>query len=740
MRRLIIGMAVVGFSFVVFADTVTMTVPQNVDATLDEAIAAGYMSGAADYAGLLAASDLVVNGAGRLIIDKDLKTGEFAGEVHVRAGSRLQLRVSGALGDTAHGTFVEDGATLETWTDGAADSLSFLGEPLSFEGSGVDGDGALVSLTTAAQQRKGAWGGTVLTMTGDALVHVKNARGNLNFPYLAANGKSSLDMNGHTLTFCGPYSSGSSTCILPLRLNITHPGHIVVSNGLYISINKDNSFGGTSDNTFTIADSVSRLDLYEATTKNAMPWSLVFKPGVRSDVLVSTSGGGRWDGPIIWQDTSGTAPLFAVKATASGGDVTFAGPVTTGIGMEVTNTSVSADYKPTLSFDGVGNRIDGKFKVANVESTFTEQNPSLGGIEIVNTKLEVNATNRLGIAGLWKGTNQAYVGWNGSGNTYLKTHWTNTSKIDTATDYVAYTNTVAYGPDDIMAVTAASYGKPTYVTYCGYVWNTNSSAQTITFFLNANVSLVYVGVRVKELTSGKWRGNRQYNGEAYKLAAVSLNPGPNPIEIRIALVNGTGAVNTTYSSDYGLMYCWGESTSTDAADYEPLMDPGDGSLFTRYAPETDAYEDLGLFGSEPIELANAIAGYAGATLVLNGGNYSVGSVTGALTVVNEEMPHMENVAFTVKDELCCWAADLMAGEHLVVTGALNFAQGSLLAIPEMRAMPSTVPYTIAEATGGITGLPTPVLIQQGRKIAVRVVDGTKLVADIIPPGFVLSFR
>ena len=61
--------ALIGVSGVALADTATITVPADQDKTLDEAIAAGYMTGVADYAGLLAASDLVVNGAGRLIID-----------------------------------------------------------------------------------------------------------------------------------------------------------------------------------------------------------------------------------------------------------------------------------------------------------------------------------------------------------------------------------------------------------------------------------------------------------------------------------------------------------------------------------------------------------------------------------------------------------------------------------------------------------------------------------------------
>ena len=717
--------------------------PQGVDATLDEAIAAGYMTGAADYSALLAATDLVVDGKGRLIIDKDLKTAGYAGEVHVKNGSRLQLRISGALGDTVHGTFVEDGATLETWTDGAANTLNFLGEPLSFAGIGVDGDGALVSLTTANQQRRGAWGGTVMTMTGDAMVHLKGETGSFDFPYQYAHANNSLDMNGHTLTFCGPYGSGSSTVTIPLRLNIANPGHIVVSNGLYVSINADNNFRGSSDNTFTIADSVSRLDLYSANTQGAIPWTLVLAPKVRRNVLLSSSGGGRWDGPIVWQGSS--VPFFAPKAADGNTNLVFGGAVSFGTGLEVTNATGAANrslYMPVLSFNGKGNSIGGTLKVSDMPASFIEPAPSLRGVEIVNAKMSVNMH---GIAGLWKGINQDYLSWNNTSapsETRCREDFWNNYKERNPPDWTFYTNSVAFGPDDAMNATKPNYGKPTLVTYHGYIWNTGGN-RVITFLTQVSG---YVRV-VVEREAGIWNGPLVYDvNAASKPTGVRLSSnGAYKIAIVLALHDGNGGANGAIGGGGGIMYCWGSSTSesTDPNDYMPLMDPGDGSLFTRYAPGTAEYDALGVYGTEPFKVADAVTGDASSTLSLGGGNYCVGAVTGAVTVLNAAAQHTENAAFTVADELHCRAADLVAGEHLTVTGALKFAEGSVLSFSGTKSFPDCGTYVAAESTETIVGVPAIAPGAQSRfkmKVYASPSDGRKLMVDVALKGTVVFFR
>ena len=503
--RILGGMLVLQ-SCAAFADVATVTVPANTDATLDEAFTAGYVSGVADYAGLLAATDLIVDGAGRLIIDKDMKTDGYAGEVHVSAGSRLQLRVTGALGDTAHGTFVADGATLETWTDGAQDTLSFIGEPLTFAGTGVDGEGALVSLTTANRQRNGAWGGTVLTMTGDAMVRLKGKKSNFDFPYMNATFDSDkLDMNGHTLTFCGPGGT-SDYYTLPVRMNIVNPGHIIASNNVYISMNNRNSLGGSSANTFTLAVR-SRLDFYQPTDIGRRKWTLIVKSEDVRNAVLSTSVGGIWDGPIQWEGTSSDSPILFTQKSENdkGNNVQFMGSFSTERGLEVANSTPDANRNlypaPTLAFAGRGNCIGGVLKATDMEVSFTtDPKPSLGGIEIQNSTVSVN---RQGIAGLWKGINQDYLSWNDTSapsETRLRTDFVDHYNSNIAPDaYVIYTNSVVQGPDVVMNATKPNYGKATLVTYKGYLWNTGGN-RVITFLTHVNG---YVLIRVQRV-DGVW--------------------------------------------------------------------------------------------------------------------------------------------------------------------------------------------------------------------------------------------
>jgi hypothetical protein len=84
------------------------------------------------------------------------------------------------------------------------------------------------------------------------------------FPIQSIKNNETIDMNGYTLTFCGPGTSTYGT--LPLRMNVVNPGHIVVSNKLTLSINDSNNFGGSSENTLTIGKT-ARLDLYNSNTE-----------------------------------------------------------------------------------------------------------------------------------------------------------------------------------------------------------------------------------------------------------------------------------------------------------------------------------------------------------------------------------------------------------------------------------------------------------------------------------------
>ncbi len=301
LRRYLFGALIaVGLVPAVSAVTYTATLPSGATNTLEEAFANGYIAaseGDATLAGLYGASDFVVTGGGRLEINVDLNGAGYAGEIHVEPGAMLRITANGALGDTAHGTFVAAGATLENeCLDTSGNSkLKFSGEHLTFAGTGVDGLGALVARTPEKQERDGVWGGTVLTMTGDATIATAN--GYQDFPNNSRD--NTLDMNGHTLTVRGiPNANGVYPGNVCLRPVVTNPGHIVITN-CYVSINDYAKLPGGAEHRLTLAKD-SSLELYASTTAGQKTWTLYIPSSNQVTLPLKTSNeGGVWDGPIV---------------------------------------------------------------------------------------------------------------------------------------------------------------------------------------------------------------------------------------------------------------------------------------------------------------------------------------------------------------------------------------------------------------------------------------------------------
>jgi hypothetical protein len=322
MKRIIGAVAISGLAFASSAATYTATLPVGATNTLAEAFSNGYVTaseGEATLAGLYDASDFRITGGGRLEINVDLKTAGYAGEIHVEPGVTLRITANGALGDTAHGTFVADGATLENeCLDTSADNLlAFAGEPLTFAGNGVDGVGALVARTPSKQERNGVWGGTILTMTGDAMI--STVSGYQDFPNNSPN--NSLNMNGHTLTVRGiPNAGGAWPGNVCLRPVVANPGHIVLSN-CYATMNDNANLGGNAENTFTVSIGC-RFELYSSTSVSKKKWTLQIVKDAHSNPFQTSAGGGYWDGPIVLDNRAEGDWNLALQAQKIGAAIT----------------------------------------------------------------------------------------------------------------------------------------------------------------------------------------------------------------------------------------------------------------------------------------------------------------------------------------------------------------------------------------------------------------------------------
>ena len=354
----------------VAAPVYTVTLPNGTTNTLDEAFSNGYVTSddaqeTPSYDGLCAAADLRVKGGGRLEINTDLKSAGYTGEVHVVAGAILRITANGALGDTAHGTFVADGATLENESldKDNNSTLDFANESLSFAGTGVDGLGALVARTPQKQERNGVWGGTKLTMTGDATI--STVAGYQDFPNNSSN--NSLNMNGFTLTVSGlDNEKGQGPGGVCLRPVITNPGHIVITN-CGASINDAANLGGSAENTFTLA-ARSSLELYQITTPGKKKWTLrVPKSNGNVRALKSSSTGGIWDGPVRFEHDL----LFFVDSQWNNryftNSTSLFGPVTIRGCLTITNEC--AEPAPsTLTLASSENDIAGPVKLCAFET------------------------------------------------------------------------------------------------------------------------------------------------------------------------------------------------------------------------------------------------------------------------------------------------------------------------------------------------------------------------------------
>ncbi len=315
----------------------------NADGDYEITVAAGdVVLSAEDVTALGTHVDLVKKGAGRLIIDTNLKSAGWDGEVHVKEGY-LRARQLGALGKTSKGTFVSDGATFEVDGSvvGANNTTGFLsGEPFTIKGRGmqVDGVDQGVIRNLANDQYPGV--GTV-TMLGDCLYATAKA----NSHRLDCR-SATLDMNGYTLTTRGYFALTLTT--------ITNPGNIVVEEGRLVIESKTN-LNGSDANKFTLAKNTC---LYFQGARGYMGWTLEMND---SSILQSTSTGtnpdyNTWSGPVVL-----VSGLAKISSDYRYSPIKLMGPVSGAGGINAMATN------------------KGTLKLMNAENTFT------GGLTISGT-------------------------------------------------------------------------------------------------------------------------------------------------------------------------------------------------------------------------------------------------------------------------------------------------------------------------------------------------------------------
>ena len=807
MKRLMLTVTALCAGMALAAPVYTVTLPNGVTNTLDEAFANGYVtSGAAEdtpsYAGLCAAADLQVAGGGRLEIDKDLKSAGYTGEVHVVAGAILRLTANGALGDTAHGTFVADGATLENeCLDTSANSkLDFDKEHLTFAGTGVDGLGALVARTPEKQERNGVWGGTDLTMTGDATIATAN--GYQDFPN---NSKAnSLDMNGHTLTVRGiPNAKGVYPGNVCLRPVVTNPGHIVITN-CGASINDYAKLPGGADHKLTLAAN-SSLELYSNSTVGQKTWTLsIPNSNPVSLPLKTSSDGGVWDGPIVadrhlqvylssqavGSSTNINNSIFSGKLTIEGAFSFANGSSTIGV-PTLTLASPENDFRNPLFEVGSNTRlklpVDGTlaccatvnvnaagsvlldenvryehlpvFKVVDrgVLSgaregfwTGVEKNGSgelaLGGtMDIGDLALNAGTVTmsapRESAVGIWEG-HKVYAYWHKDGKAGVIENFRANSHCES--DDNCHSNRIVRGLR--LAYESETYTE-TVPNENGTLVTGNGVAVSYRGYIwnpdPTNVTWTFAGAE-NTVTRLYINGNDVYGRQATSqvlFGNATLKPGANDFWWRIGV---SGRTVGPWSS---VNNC---ETWTDKTKMGLAVD-----RLGRNSREPNDYErldnldgtlffTLDLASTEFAELATThvgcLSGVNDAVLNAQGRRLVVDSLVGCPTVnFAANGPDWEGLVVT--NRLTAKVADVVAGRKLTVDGKLTLGPDAVIAFDGIgKFMKGGVSYPIVTATGGITGVPQVAAEEAANYRLTLSADGKTLSAEYQHPGLLLFIR
>lgn len=249
------------------------------------------------------------------------------------------------------------------------------------------------------------------------------------------------------------------------------------------------------------------------------------------------------------------------------------------------------------------------------------------------------------------------------------------------------------------------------LTYTGYMWNRTGAAKTVTFAqsMRGLARLKVNGETVIDATAGSTR----------TAAQAVLRPGANAFEFR---ANNCQPFYTdaeekagTWSRFMGLAWdAEGRAPSSPLTtnSFARLVDPGDGSLFTRTASPA---EDLPAF--DAIRLGEA------GTLDLNGNAYTAQDLSGGGTVISSATDADAAPSLTLRT----LTVNAGARETLRVQVPVLFADGFALAVTN-AAQAVTGRRTVLTSTAPLTNVPRIVATgDDGRKwTAFASQDGTAL--------------
>ena len=339
--------------------------------------------------------------------------------------------------------------------------------------------------------------------------------------------------------------------------------------------------------------------------------------------------------------------------------------------------------------------------------------------------------------GLWEGTNTTAIGgiFSASG---------------------ASTNLIARGPNILNNTLFAHFAAKASAntSYTGYIWNRTGADATWTFAMSAQqfTRMDIDGVEVMRQRR-KTPPDDSPNDDWHKFETITLSPGPHLVHIRCythwlySTTNMFGATGGTarWPNDFGFVFdkqgrtvntsdFTGGDYSSITSNFEVVLDPGDGSLFTRSLDEAD------LPHFDEMRFA------PGTTLDLNGNAYVAGTIAGLPEVVSTATDALAAPSLTITNRFVVNAADLAADSTRKMSLAmpLTFGAEADVTVTNLEALPHGT-YTLAEVSGEGNAVSVADGFRQrctvdSRKWSIRLSDDATKLLLAPAPGFIIMIR
>lgn len=750
-----------------------------------------------------AVTNFVKTGAGGFYADINLV--DFVGHLTVAEGT-YTFTTPNALGYSWSGkgdVRVLHGATLNShrlvtatkddWGDGGC----WL-KRIYFEGSGVNGTGALVYTSEEGAPQVRMHFSNNLVMTGDATIY--NAASDALRLYGTSYYHANMDMGGHTLTLDGATVGWGWSCC-----TMSNPGNIIVRNQRLRLENAGSQLNGTAENVLSFADggSISFSDF-----GGACGWTL---DGRNLSAIMINSGAAAtsepnlvsssWGGDVLTGETK--LPVFYDSSKCN---FTVAGAIS-GAGLDVWTqwrggynfnlTGAANTFTNGLTVRGQNSDAD---KLGNLYVYANGALPPAGGPlaltdATVTFKMLGTCTLPPLVADKVTAVNDGQGAWNSSvtktgtgdltwnsllgsdvldvrqGNVLVKDRSGDRTQLaglvegnllfrsDTWYAQVAYgTTQTNHAARSMAALYDRSHSFwttdfPADMTrrtcnYWGYVWNNDPTNVTYSF-------AVYVGthahLNVGAFAQGRddtpaQAGAHYYNYNTPMIYTLELSPGATPIQLSIYYDGSCGLKKActqdgfNWQADFGAGYKLGAATS-NSADYAKIEDLGDGSRFTWTLPEQVVENVTKIPGTETVIRRSpyfaTMKFAAGTGVTFERGWYAVPTLEGLPTVSGI------TGALTVTSTFRFSARDAVLGNKLMTSGTFALGENAQIVIDDpggsaRRQRGGAKCFVLVEAAETVL-MPDSVTVAGDTEwwTVERSADGKKLLLVYKPKGLVL---